>query len=231
MIVYNAVVSPSPDGVQTVFACPNSYIENTLQVYLNGQLQTKENDYTETAPGLGTFTYLFAPQIGDIIRTTYWTTAPDYTVDRVATLITNVKLILPARYKTNITDDSIYLWLYITLQDINQIPMKTGYTMENVPTTWDAALLIGTELYVALFVMGARAMQEFAYSNAGRSLTIDHFSKVGQWADKLEKQYSGLALNVKKALFPRPVSLGTPKYNQLLLRPFSCLYPSKFSTS
>lgn len=50
-----------------------SYVSGSLRVYLNGQLQTQgsSEDFTETTPASGTFTFLTAPTTGDIIIVVY----------------------------------------------------------------------------------------------------------------------------------------------------------------
>ena len=50
-----------------------SYISGSLRVYLNGQLQTQGSaeDWTETTPSSGTFTFATAPTTGDIIIVMY----------------------------------------------------------------------------------------------------------------------------------------------------------------
>jgi len=231
MIKYNEIPVPEPDGVITQFTCPDSYVPLSLQVYRNGLLATLDVDYTESTPSSGVFTFVTAPLLGDIIRVTYRTVAASITPDRINDLIANARIILPSRYLTHVTDDMLYVWFYIVMQDINQIPMKTSYTLENVPIIYDGALLVGCQLYVAMFVAARRSMEEFSYSNAGRALTIDNYTKVSGMATQYEKLYTQMALNTKKALMPSPKGISTPKFNSLLLRPFSTLYPSRFSST
>jgi len=65
-------VTPAPDGVETEFTVTTGeYIVGTLIVSVNGQIQTKGSDFSETVPSGGTFTFLAGsiPQTDDIIRT------------------------------------------------------------------------------------------------------------------------------------------------------------------
>lgn len=58
------------DGSNAVFTVPGSvYTSGYLLVYLNGVLQTQgsSNDFTETSPAAGTFTFVTAPPSGSII--------------------------------------------------------------------------------------------------------------------------------------------------------------------
>lgn len=66
------------DGVNAVFTVSQAaYLTGTLQVYRNGliQLQGVADEWTETNPGIGTFTFVVAPLVGDIITVVYQVTA------------------------------------------------------------------------------------------------------------------------------------------------------------
>lgn len=69
------VIGESPtgtiDGVNTVFTTALPYESGKLFVYKNGQRLILGQDYTETTPGTGTYTYLFAPLVGDLLRNDY----------------------------------------------------------------------------------------------------------------------------------------------------------------
>lgn len=68
------VLAGTIDGANKVFTTSKStYITGNLTVYLNGQLQTQgsSEDWVETAPGSGTFTFDVAPVAGDEIITVY----------------------------------------------------------------------------------------------------------------------------------------------------------------
>lgn len=71
------LLSGTVNGSNAVFTVSyGSYISGTLAVYLNGQLQTQgaSNDFQETTPSSGTFTFVTAPQTGDIVTVYYQTT-------------------------------------------------------------------------------------------------------------------------------------------------------------
>jgi hypothetical protein len=73
-----ALLSGTVNGSNTVFTVNGGiYTTGTLTVYLNGQLQTQgaSNDWQETTPASGTFTFITAPQTGDIITVQFQTTA------------------------------------------------------------------------------------------------------------------------------------------------------------
>ena len=68
------VLSGSVNGTNTTFTVSlGSYVSGSLQVYLNGQLQTQgtAEDWDETTPASGTFDFNTAPQTGDLITVVY----------------------------------------------------------------------------------------------------------------------------------------------------------------
>lgn len=68
------VLSGSVNGTNTTFTVSlGSYVSGSLRVYLNGQLQTQGSgeDWVETDPASGTFTFATAPATGDIITAVY----------------------------------------------------------------------------------------------------------------------------------------------------------------
>lgn len=59
------IPTPATDGSTTTFSLPFGYISGSLQVYLNGLLQTPGSTFTETDNVAGTFTMTSAPLIAD----------------------------------------------------------------------------------------------------------------------------------------------------------------------
>ena len=70
-----SLLSGTVNGSNKVFTTSQSkYVSGTLQVFLNGQMQaqgTGVNDWAETTPGSGTFTFVTAPITNDIITAYY----------------------------------------------------------------------------------------------------------------------------------------------------------------
>lgn len=58
---FQGVPSPAPDGVETVFTIPFGYISGTTQVFRNGQLQDRGDDYTESDSEAGEITFTSPP--------------------------------------------------------------------------------------------------------------------------------------------------------------------------
>ena len=69
--VSNEAVSGTQDSSNTTFTTVAAYIGGTLEIYLNGVLQSRTTDYTETTPSSGTFTMATAPASSDVIRASY----------------------------------------------------------------------------------------------------------------------------------------------------------------
>ena len=70
----HGALAGSVNGSNTVFTVSNSaYVTGSLSVYLNGQLQIQgsSEDWTETTPASGTFTFATAPETGDEISVIY----------------------------------------------------------------------------------------------------------------------------------------------------------------
>lgn len=62
----------TPNGSLTAFTVGQSkYVAGTLEVTINGLIQARGTDFTETTPGSGIFTFSAAPLTGDVVRCTY----------------------------------------------------------------------------------------------------------------------------------------------------------------
>lgn len=62
---------PATNGSQLVFTLPNSeeYVSGLLEVFLDGLLQVKGTDYSETTTS--TFTMTAAPDANEVLRINY----------------------------------------------------------------------------------------------------------------------------------------------------------------
>lgn len=69
--VFNTVPTGTQNGSNTTFTAPDAYTGGTLEVYVNGILQSRTDDYTETDPTTGEFDILDAPLSTDVIRVSY----------------------------------------------------------------------------------------------------------------------------------------------------------------
>lgn len=68
---FHQTPTPAPDGAQIIFTLPDSesYVSGLLEVFLDGLLQTKDVDYTETTSQ--TFTMTIAPDANETLRINY----------------------------------------------------------------------------------------------------------------------------------------------------------------
>lgn len=68
---FNQTPVETPNGVITVFTLPNSetYVSGLLEVFVDGLLQIKTTDYSETTSS--TFTFVNAPDADENIRINY----------------------------------------------------------------------------------------------------------------------------------------------------------------
>lgn len=102
------------NGTNKVFTTVNNtYVANSLEIYLNGLKQLRGTDYTETTPSSGTFTFVTAPLTGDIIRVNYQlaasTSANADTVDSFhASTTPTANTILPLDNTGHITVSVLY---------------------------------------------------------------------------------------------------------------------------
>ena len=61
--------TPATDGAQKVFTVADPYEDGLLDVYLDGLLQVKGVDYSETTPT--TFTMTIAPESDEVLKSSY----------------------------------------------------------------------------------------------------------------------------------------------------------------
>lgn len=71
-LIYGEVPAGTVDGSNKVFTTANTYRPNLLSVFLNGVRQRRTNDYSETTTS--SFTFVSAPQSGDILSVDYMQT-------------------------------------------------------------------------------------------------------------------------------------------------------------
>jgi len=62
--------TPAPDGAETTFSVTDAYIPGSLRVWMNGLLQRRTEEYTES-PTTGEFTFTTAPLSGDELWVEY----------------------------------------------------------------------------------------------------------------------------------------------------------------
>ena len=61
--------TPATDGAETVFTTASDYVSGTLKVFLDGLVQIKDTDYSETTST--TFTMAAAPDADEVLWVEY----------------------------------------------------------------------------------------------------------------------------------------------------------------
>jgi hypothetical protein len=130
----------TPDGVETVFSTGQTYIGGTLKVYRDGQRLTLTDDYAETTPGSGVYTFVTAPVTGSTITTDYQhLAASDGVADLLdgyhadATPTANKIPVLDANAK--VPQDALYLnnsMAYQSIQNGNFDIWQRGTSFTNI---------------------------------------------------------------------------------------------------
>ena len=67
--VYHETPTPATDGAQKIFTVADEYVSGILEVFMDGLLQIKDTDYTETTST--TFTMTTAPDNDENLRVNY----------------------------------------------------------------------------------------------------------------------------------------------------------------
>ncbi len=67
--IVNETPTGDVDSSNTAYDTANAYLAGTIEVFLNGQLQTITGDYVET--DTNTITFVTAPETGDVLRVSY----------------------------------------------------------------------------------------------------------------------------------------------------------------
>jgi hypothetical protein len=204
----------SSNAVYTVSL--GSYISGSLRVYLNGQLQTQgsSEDWTETTPASGTFTFATAPTTGDIIIAMYQfssgATGNADTLDGVhaSTFATKIN---PAMCKVrlgttqeNLTD-TVYTKanLDTELYDIGSnfdttnkrfVAPLTGYYQVNAKATFKdpvADKRVGLSIYVNGVSYDVRLSHTSSTSYAYASVSSLVYLQAGQYIELYAVVYAG----------------------------------------
>jgi hypothetical protein len=94
-----SLLAGNVDGVNDLFTVSSGqFLTGSLVVYLNGQLLTQgaSNDYVETSPSAGTFTFNTPPTLGSVITAMYSTASGNITTDLFSDSFSNVLVWKPA---------------------------------------------------------------------------------------------------------------------------------------
>jgi hypothetical protein len=113
----------------------------------------------------------------------------------------------------------------LALQDINNYPPCTSYTLEGLPAGQRSLLIFGTQLYIMLMEQMRFSLIDISYSDGGLSINLDRVGKIGAAYDKMLAQWNMMLSNFKKCVLLQQggVGLGTPRFQSNLSRFISML--------
>jgi hypothetical protein len=118
------------NGSTTLFTAARAYIAGSLQIWLNGLLQTPTTDYAETSPGAGTFTFVVAPVTGDTLRIGYqYNLNPSSNADTVDGIHANATATANQLYPLN--DSGVFPASVLGLAWTTWAPTWTNVTVGN----------------------------------------------------------------------------------------------------
>lgn len=146
-------------------------------------------------------------------------------------LIDNAERFMPARFIAQVDDDKVVAYLDIVLSDINAVSPVTGYTLDNMPTSWINIVCFGASLYATLFLIANYTLQDFSYSDNGLSLNVDRTAKLSPLYDKYLANYEKMKINLKKAvaISTGPKVLATNQYFSVVQQFMSQIFPGTVS--
>lgn len=143
-------------------------------------------------------------------------------------LVAIAKQLMPAKFLSKINDDNIILaYLQLVLSDINAIPPYVGYTLDNMPASWQSIIAFGAQTYATLFLQANYALNDFSYSNGGISLNIDRHGNLDLSYKNMYENYLRMGRNLKRIETMRlglNVNL-TPQFSSIFAGYITALFP------
>jgi len=107
----------------------------------------------------------------------------------------------------------------LALEDLNHMPPCENYTFNTLPESLFTLLIMGTEVYIALFTQMRYSLIDISYSDGGLSVNLDRVGKINTSWTNLEKTWLRILENYKKCLLLRGgIGLGTPRFQSNLSR-------------
>ena len=95
------------------------------------------------------------------------------------------------------TDDGLVVFTHLALNDVNAYPAKTGYALADVPVQWRTLLVIGASIFSLISRGLLENMNQFQYSDAGLSLTIQRAAHFQSTEQALFTQYVQMKTTIK----------------------------------
>lgn len=152
--------------------------------------------------------------------------------EREQIIINLGKQYMPAKFLANLGNDAdarILAFALLVLSDINFIPPMTAWTFEDCPVGILPILAFGLQYFATMFLQANYSLNDFSYSDASLTLSIDRVGKMSPVLQSLMQQYTNMAKNIKTSMTlkiagkPRP--LMTRSYTSLISNYLGALYP------
>ena len=115
-------------------------------------------------------------------------------------------------------------WLLTMLQqgldDFNNTPPCSSYTVDSFPKNRQSLLFFGANLYISFFKQLEYAMIDISYSDGGLTITIDRVGKLNTAIANMERNWLRMLENAKKCMLISQggKGLATPRYQSNLSR-------------
>lgn len=146
----------------------------------------------------------------------------------LATLVTNIKTILPSRFllKDESGDAKLSIYIQMVISEINTLggPL-TNYDVTSMPSTWNDIVVFGANAYATLFVLGGYSLKDFNFSDGGLSLNPERTAKLTAYYELLYRSYLKMVYGLKRAeiLKIRPQGVGSISYMMAAASPSNTL--------
>lgn len=108
-------------------------------------------------------------------------------------------------------------YVQMVIDDINLAQPQTGYIVANFPEGLDTTLILGVNVFTAMFMQLKWTMNDISYTNNGFTVSIDRVGKLNTSYDTMFKMYERQVTNLKNMIMKQGVVvLGTPRFANTL---------------
>jgi len=133
--------------------------------------------------------------------------------DKEQFVIDRAKVLLPEAFIAEASDDKIFLYAELVVNDMNWFPPTTRYTVNSMPSGWIGIVLMGMAYFAQMFKQMEVTLQDFNYNDNGLTVNIDQTGKINTAMVNMLKAYSQQVEFMKKSLLMTfGAGLGTPRF-------------------
>ena len=113
------------------------------------------------------------------------------------------------------SDEDLVIFAHMALNDVNAYPAKTGYTLHQIPLQWRTLVIMGASIFSLISRGLLENMNQFNYSDAGLSLTLQRAAHFQTTESALFPQYVQMKTTIKAQWKVRPhvVMRGAPPFH------------------